>query len=117
MGKMRRIVRVLITVTPRMYREAITLFIHRQRPGHEVRMVSPEGSADDVARFRPHLLVRNDNDRFDQQALASVPFWVEVSYWDGMDATISANGEVSELDDISMEDLLRVVDEAAAHAG
>jgi hypothetical protein len=34
-----------------------------------------------------------------------------------MDARISVDGEVSEVGDISMEDLLRVVDEAAAHAG
>jgi hypothetical protein len=114
---MRRIVRVLVTASPRMYREAITLFIHRQRPGHEVRMVSPEASADEVARFRPHLLVRNSDDGLSQQALASVPFWVEVRYSDGMDATIGANGEVWEVGDVSMEDLLRVVDEAAAHAG
>jgi hypothetical protein len=100
-----------------MYREAITLFIHRHRPGHDVRMVSPEASANEAARFRPHLLVRNSNDGFTRQALASVPFWVEVSYSDGMDATISADREVSQLPDISMEDLLRVVDEAAAHAG
>ena len=109
--------RVLITVSPRMYREAITLFIHRQRPGHEVRMVSPKASANEVVRFRPHLLVRNDNDGFVRQPLANVPFWVEVRYSDSMSATISAVGKVSEVDDISMEDLLRVVDEAAAHAG
>jgi hypothetical protein len=114
---MRRIVRILITVSPLMYREAITLFIHRHRPGHDVRMVSPEASAFEVARFRPHLLVRNSNEGFGQQALASVPFWVEVSYSNGMDARISADGEVSEVDDVSMEDLLRVVDEATAHAG
>ena len=100
-----------------MYREAIAHFIHRHRPGHDVRMVSPEASAIEVALFRPHLLVRTDNDGFGQQALASVLFWVEVRYSDGMGARISADGELSEVGDISMEDLLRVVDEAAAHAG
>ena len=100
-----------------MYREAVALFIHRQRPGHQVRMVSPEGSAFEVARFRPHMLVCNSDDGFGQQALASVPFRVEVSYSDDMDATIGANGKVWEVGDISMEDLPRVVDEAAAHAG
>ena len=80
-------------------------------------MVSREASADEAERFRPHLLVRNSNDGFGQQALAGVPFWVEVRYSDGMDARIGADGEVSEVDDVSMEDLLRVVDEAAAHAG
>jgi hypothetical protein len=114
---MRLIMRILVTVWPYMYREAITLFIHRHRPGHDVRMISPEGSADEAERFWPHLLVRNSNDGFGQQALASIPFWVEVSYSDSMDARISADGEISEVDDVSMEDLLRVVDEAAAHAG
>src|SRR3712207_9424994 len=90
---MRRIVRVLVTVSPQMYREAITLFIHLHRPGHEVRMVSREASADEAERFRPHLLVRNSNDGFGQQALAGVPFWVEVRYSDGMDARIGARSE------------------------
>jgi hypothetical protein len=109
--------RVLVTVSPLMYRQVIARFVHRHRPGHEVRMASPEASAQEVARFRPHLLVRNDNDGLSPEVLADVPFWVEVGYSDGMDARLSADGEVSEASDISMEDLLRVVDEAAARAG
>jgi hypothetical protein len=109
--------RVLVSVSPRMYRETMALSIHRHRPGHEVRMASPEASAKEVARFRPHLLVRNDTDGLSPDVLAGVPFWVEVGYSDGMDARLSADGEVSEASDISMEDLLRVVDEAAARVG
>jgi hypothetical protein len=114
---MLHVMRVLVTVSPLMYRQVIALFVHRHRPGHEVRMASPGATAKEIERFRPHLLVRNDNDGLGQKALESVRFWVEVLYSDGMDARVSADGKVSEAADISMEDLLRVVDEAAARAG
>jgi hypothetical protein len=114
---MLHVMRVLVTVSPLMYRQAIALFVHRHRPGSEVRMVSPAATAQEAASFRPHLLVRNDTDGLGQEALAGVPFWVGVHYPDGVDARVSAEGEVSKIPDISMEDLLRVVDEAAARVG
>ena len=80
-------------------------------------MASPEQTAREVVSFRPHLLVHTDTDGVDAEALVGVPFWVEVRYSNDMDARISADGEVSEVADISMEDLLRAVDEAAVHLG
>jgi hypothetical protein len=100
-----------------MYRQVIALFIHQHRPGHEVKLASPRATAEEVERFRPHLLVRNDDDGLRQEALEGVRFWVEVLYSDGMGARIGADGEVAEAPDVSMEDLLRVVDEAAACVG
>jgi hypothetical protein len=114
---MLRVLRVLVTVSPLMYRQAIALFVHRHRPRIEVRMASPGAAAQEAASFGPHLLVRDDTDGLGREALAGVPFWVEVRYSDGMDARVSAEGEVSKISDISMEDLLRVVDEAAARLG
>ena len=53
-------VRVLITVEPRMYREALALAVQRSRPEAEVMLV-PESIMDgQVKGFRPHVLVRND---------------------------------------------------------
>ena len=109
-------VRVLVSVTPRMYRQAIALSIHRQRPGLEVRIASPEAIERELADFRPHLLVHNDTDGLGPEAVADIPFRVEVLYSDGMDARISADGEVSAARDMSTEDLLRVVDRATALA-
>jgi len=57
-----RIVRILITVSPLMYRESLALAIHRSRPDFEVLLGAPESLDGQEESFRPHLLVRNDTD-------------------------------------------------------
>jgi hypothetical protein len=109
-------VRVLVTITPRMYRQPIALSIQRQRSGLDVRVAAPEVTDGELANFRPHLLVHNDNDGLGAQVVANVSCRVEVQYSDGMDARISAGGEVSTARDMSRGDLLRVVDVAIARA-
>ena len=106
--------RVLVTVSPLMYREAIALSLHQHRPDSEVRLAPPEAAEEQVRDFRPRLLVHDDTDGLDQEVLDSVPFWVELCYSDGMDAKIGVDGRVEEARDISTERLLRVADEAAA---
>ena len=106
--------RVLITITPQMYRQAIALCVRRQRPDCEVRIAAPENTEVSLAAFRPHLLVHNDNDGLAGEVLAGVMCRVTVLYTDGMDAQVSADGRVSEARDMSTEDLLRVVDMARA---
>ncbi len=106
-----RTLRVLITVSPRMYREALALSVYRHRPDLEVRMAPPEALTEETRCFRPHLLVRNDNDGVDPEVLAEVPYWIEVLYSDSLNVRISADGHVTEIRDITMDDLLRLVDE------
>jgi hypothetical protein len=108
--------RVLVTVTPQMYRQAIALSIRRQRPGIDVRVTSPGDTAGELVTFRPHLLVHNDNDGLGPEAVAGILCRVMVLCTDGMDARISVDGEVSESRDMCMEDLLRVVDRAVVLA-
>ena len=108
--------RVLVTITPQMYRQAVALPIQRQRPGLDVRVASPEATQGELASFRPHLLVHNDNDGLGPEAVAGIPCRVEVQYSDSMDARISAEGEVSTARDMSTEDMLRVVDVAISLA-
>jgi len=86
-----------------MYRQAIALSIQRQRPGVDVRVASPEDSDRELADFRPHLLVHNDG--LGPEVVTDIPFQVEVQYSDGMDARISAEGELSTTRDMCMEDL------------
>jgi hypothetical protein len=109
-------VRVLVTVTPQMYRQVIALSIQRQRTGLDVRVASPEATGRELSDFRPHLLVHNDDDGLGPEALTEIPFHIEVQYSDGMDAHISADGELSTVRDMSTEDLLGVVDRAIALA-
>src|SRR5215218_1238447 len=100
--------RVLVAITPQMYRQAIAFAIRRQRPGCEVRVAAPEATKRVLANFRHHLLVHNDSDGFGAEELASVPCRVTVLYSNGMDAWISANGRVSKVRDMSIQDLRHV---------
>lgn len=109
--------RVLVTVRPRMYRQVIALSIHRGRPDLDVRLAAPEASEEELADFRPHLLIHSDTDGLEPEAVARVLCCVTVHYSDGMDAQISASGEVSRESDMSTEDLLRVVDGTISLAG
>jgi hypothetical protein len=109
--------RVLVTVSPRMYREAIALAVHRGRPGLDVRIAPPEAAGALLEGFRPHLLVHNDDAEIPHAALSGIPRRVEVVYSDGMDARVHGAEGVSEVSDMSMEKLLRVVDEATELAG
>jgi len=119
-------IRVLVALSPRMYREAVALSIQRNRPDLvDVRIAPPEAMEDELASFRPHLLVHNDA-RGDarigfipipEALLETVPHRVEVLYTNGMDARLSADGHLTELRDASTDDLLGAVDGAASLAG
>jgi hypothetical protein len=106
--------RALITVSPRMYRETITLSLHQHRPYFEMRIAPPEAAEEEVKTLRPHLLVHNDTDGLDEGMLEGVLCWVEVCYSDSMDVKICVEGHLEEVRDASTDDLLRAADEAAA---
>ena len=108
--------RVLVALSPRMYRQAVALSIHSNRPGLDVRAATPEAAAGEIEAFRPHLLVHDDTAPVPEEVLAGVPCRVEVLYSDSMDARVSADGRVERTGDMDVEGLLRVVDRAAALA-
>ena len=108
-----------------MYREAVAHSIQRGRHGLvEVRLAPPEAMEEELASFRPHLLVHNDargHSRsgalpIPEAALEAVGYRLEVLYSDGMDARLSADGRITEIRDASTEDLLAAVDAAASLA-
>jgi hypothetical protein len=106
-------VRVLVTVEPRMYREAIAFAVQRNRPKAEVMLVPQEVMDGQVKEFAPHVLVRNDFDRaVPEELLSSVVCRMEVLYTDGMAARVSVGGSTYTIEDATMEDLLSLVDEA-----
>lgn len=104
--------RILITVKPRMYREAIAIAIHHHRPDVEIMLASPESVDGDMRRFRPHLIVRTDTDWPTLDTPAGEAHQVKVLYSNGMDAEVSLDGRAWTVRDMSMDELLRVVDEA-----
>ena len=112
--------RVLIALSPRMYREVIALSIYCHHPGLEVRAAPPEAVEMELVEFQPHLLVHTDIDGVPAETLADIPCRVEVLYAAGpygrtsMDTKVSVDGKVSEAPDMSIEDLLRVVDRVSS---
>ena len=109
--------RVLVTVSPRVYRESVAASVQRARPDLKVRAASPEEAELELAGFGPHLLVHNDALPVPREALEGVPCRVEMPYSDGMDARVSAGGTESRVRDMSTEDLLRTVAVAATMGG
>jgi hypothetical protein len=106
-------VRVLVTVEPRMYSEAIAVAVQRNRPEAEVMLVPEEILDGQVADFAPHVLVRNDSDRVVPEGLlGSVVCRMEVLYTDGMAARVSVGESSYRIEDATMEDLLALVDKA-----
>lgn len=106
--------RILITVQPTMYRETLALALHRYRPDDEVLLISSDFLDGEVASLRPHLLVRNDTDGATPEALNSVVCRIEILYSDSMGARIVLDGQVREIEDMCMDDLLGIVDEVEA---
>jgi hypothetical protein len=106
-------VRVLVTVEPRMYREALALAVQRHRPGAEVMLVPANVLDGQVEDFEPHVLVRNDSDEaVPGELLGNVVCTMEVLFTDGMAARVSVDGRSYTIEDVSMEDMLALVDEA-----
>ena len=107
--------RVLITVEPRMYREAIALAIQHHRPDAEVLLVSESVLDGQASGFAPHLLVRNDGDDgfVPEELLEGVVCRAEVLYTDSMATRVSlAGGGSYTIGDACVDDLLALVDEA-----
>jgi hypothetical protein len=106
-------VRILVTISPRLYREVLALSIHRHRPDFEVLLAPPwplDGSAE---RFRPHVLVQDAEEAGLPPALAEgVVCRVRIFLAASMDATIELDGAKSELRDASLEELFVALEEA-----
>jgi hypothetical protein len=107
-------VRILLTITPRLYRETLALCIHRRCPDFEV-LLAPSWPLDGEAeRYKPHVLVQDDEEAGLLPALeAGVVCRVRVlKKPDRIDATIELDGTTSEVRDACLEDLFKVLEGA-----
>ena len=105
--------RILVTVSPLMYREAIALSIHDRRPDSEVLIAPPRPRDWRTDRFGPHVLVHDAEEAGLPPALAGgVACRVRVRVADRVDATVEAGGTVTEVRDADLEDLLGALEEA-----
>jgi hypothetical protein len=104
------VVRVVIAIDPQMYREVLAFHIHKKRPRSEVVLASPQALPAEVERVRPHLILANEVPS--ELKGMGFFFWVEVNTDDALVATISADGYSTTIHDVSLQDLLVVVDKA-----
>ena len=105
--------RVLITVEPRMYREALGLVIQRHLPDADVMLVGEAALDGQMDGFGPQMLVRNDGGAsFPERLLGSVVCRMDVLYTDSMATRVTVGGRFFEIKDTCMDDLLSLVDEA-----
>jgi hypothetical protein len=106
-------VRILITITPRMYREVLALSIHRHRPDFEVLIAPPWPLDGRAERFGPHVLVHDADEAGLPPAVAEgVVCRVRILKTERIDATIELDGTTSEVRDACLEDMFGVLEEA-----
>jgi hypothetical protein len=106
-------VRILITATPRLYREVLALSILLRRPDFEVLLAPPESLEGNVARFGPHVLVQDACEHGLLLGLPDgVPCRIQLLDIGRMDAKIELDGTASEVCDVSLEDLFGALEKA-----
>ena len=109
----RNLVRILVTITPRLYREVLALSIYRRRPDFEVLLTPPWPLDGRAERFEPHVLVQDADEAGLPPALErGVVCRVRILKTDRIDATIELDGTTSELRDASMDELFVALEEA-----
>ena len=109
--------RVVISIEPPMYAEALAFSLRKQRPHAEVMLLGPaEDLAAEARRARPHLIVAN---RVPPEAKAGgACFWVEVAEPVGgggskaLGAEISADGLSGSVANVGTGDVLAALDRA-----
>lgn len=108
--------RILLTITPRIYREVLALSIHRRRPDFEVLLAPPWPLDGKAELFEPHVLVQDADEAGLPPALAQdeqgVVCRVRMLIADRIDATIELDGTTSEIHDVCLDDLFEVLEEA-----
>ncbi len=104
------VVRALVAIEPLMYRQVLAFYIRQQRLRSEVVLTSTQALQVEAERTEPHLIFANEVPASPKEMGV---YWVEVHSSDGLlNATISADGYSATIQDVSVQDLLAVVDEA-----
>ena len=94
--------RILMAIEPRSYREVIGEAIRGLRPHLEVVIVEPDALDPElVICSRPSIAAANGR-----------PAWIEFRPYDQPAARVYVGSQQFELEEVELEDLLRVVDEA-----
>lgn len=105
-------IRILISIAPRSYRESLALVLQRSRPDSDVRIVSAKGLEAEAQSFKPHMVVCNDESH--PKLADIIHSRVEILFIDDLHANISVDGQSETIRDVSVEDVLGVLDRTRA---
>jgi F420-dependent methylenetetrahydromethanopterin dehydrogenase len=100
---------VVVACEPRYYREVVGESIRGLRPAVEVVIVDPEELADGVSHLDPDLVISVHPASIDPGGRSA---WVQFVPYEKPAATVSIGGRRQELEELMLEDLLWVVDQA-----
>ena len=106
------VVRILVAIEPQMYGEVLAFHFRQERPLSEVVLASSQTLHAEAELMRPHLIIANAVSPELELKEKRSYFLVQVSMVDGLVATISANGHSDTIQDVSLEELVAVVDKA-----
>ena len=101
--------RVVVAIEPRIYREAIGESIRAVRPHVEVYVLDPDTLGTGLRRLGPELVFSNRPDTFASEGRSA---WVEFLPYEHPPARVRLAGRRRELEEVELEDLLSIVDEA-----
>ena len=104
--------RILVANTPLMYRETLALAILRHNANFEVMIADPASLDGEAERFAPNALVRDD-DGIVVSAPYGVVCWVGIIIDNHLKTRISVDGQVSEIHEVSIDEMLAALDETA----
>jgi hypothetical protein len=92
-----------------MYGEALAYDLSKNRLSAEVVRVEPEDLDAELEGFDPQLVVCNEAT---DEVRSLSPSWVVLSYPRAVEADVCLGGHRSTIEDVRVEDVLAVMDEA-----
>ena len=102
-------IRVLISIAPRSYRESLAIALQRDRPESEVRVAPPSLLEAEAQLFQPHMVICNDESYPKLDGIINSR--VEILFIDDLHANISLDGRSEKIRDVGIDDLLKVLDQ------
>jgi hypothetical protein len=102
-------IRVLMAIAPTMYGQALAYALQMNRPQVEVVRVEPDELDGRPAGDQSHPVACNGSD---DEAKALAPSWAALSYPRTVEADVYLGGRRSTIEDVRVEDVLVVMDEA-----
>lgn len=107
--KSARVPTILLAMEPRAYREVIGATIRELRPNLRVVTTAPSTLLRELDRLEPVLVIA---DQPDTDSRAKQPCWVYFSPYASPAATARLGDERREIEEMGLDDLLGVIDQA-----